>query len=76
MMNRNLDGVYFRIERDGEWQNICFSDLTDEEMDKVMETRSEKWLKQMCKILANSLKDVGDEFDIVCDYAEKRVYLS
>lgn len=27
-MQRNLDGVYFRVERDGKWQNICFSDLT------------------------------------------------
>ena len=65
-MNRNLDGVYFRIERDGEWQNICFSDLTEDEMNKVMENRGEEWLKQMCRILAKSLKDLGDQFDIVC----------
>ena len=31
MMNRDIDGVYFRIERDGEFQNLCFSDLTTEE---------------------------------------------
>ena len=39
MMQRNLDGVYFRMERDGKWTNVCFSDLTEEEMDKVMKER-------------------------------------
>lgn len=29
-----LDGVYFRIKRDNEYHNICFSDLTEEE--KIM----------------------------------------
>ena len=65
-MDRNLDGVYFRVKRNGEWQNICFSDLTEDEMNKVMENRGEEWLKQMCRILAKSLKDLGDQFDIVC----------
>ena len=26
-----LDGVYFRMARNSEWQDICFSDLTDSE---------------------------------------------
>lgn len=30
-MNRNLDGYYFRVKRDGKWDNICWSDMTDEE---------------------------------------------
>lgn len=29
-----LDGVYFRIKRDNDHHNICFSDLTEEE--KIM----------------------------------------
>ena len=44
MMNRDIDGVYFRIERDGEFQNLCFSDLTTEERRKVMEVYSLKTL--------------------------------
>lgn len=32
-INRELDGCYFRIQRDGKWQNICFSDLTEIERD-------------------------------------------
>lgn len=39
-MNRNLDWVYFRVYRDGKWQNICFSDMTQEERDEVTEGRN------------------------------------
>lgn len=30
---RELDGVYTRVERNGHWYGVCFSDLTDEEQD-------------------------------------------
>ena len=30
---RELDGVYTRVERNGHWYSVCFSDLTDEEQD-------------------------------------------
>lgn len=63
-MNRNLDGVYFRIKRDNEWQNICFSDLTDGEMEEVLQNRSDEWLKSMCKILGRTIRDIGDQLDI------------
>lgn len=66
-MNRNLDGVYFRVKRDNEWQNICFSDLSDDEMEEVMQGRTDKWLKSLCKILGNTIKDIGDQLDIVME---------
>lgn len=44
-MSRNLDGCYFRIERDGKWQNICFSDLTQTERERVMDGKDAEWLK-------------------------------
>lgn len=66
-MNRNLDGVYFRIKRDDEWQNICFSDLTEEEMNEIMKGRSEDWLRSMCKILGKVIKNIGDQLDIVME---------
>lgn len=66
-MNRNLDGVYFRINRDGSWQNICFSDLTEEEMDNVMKDRTEEWLRNMCKILGKTIKNIGEQLDIVME---------
>jgi hypothetical protein len=66
-MNRNLDGVYFRIKRDDKWQNICFSDLTENERNKMMKDRSVEWLQSLCNILANKIKEIGDQFDLICE---------
>ena len=70
-MNRDLDGIYFRIKRGEKWDNICFSDLTDEEMDAVLEGRDAEWLKSVCKILGRTIKFLGDTFDICCGDEEK-----
>ena len=67
MEKRNLDGVYFRVQRDDKWDNVCFSDLTDTEKVEVMKNRDPEWLKSMCIILANTIRKIGDEFDIVTD---------
>jgi hypothetical protein len=64
---RNLDGVYFRIKRNDEYKNICFSDLTNDEMDEVLKDRKGTWLRELCKILGNSLREIGDHFDITCN---------
>jgi len=63
-MKRNLDGVYFRIKRDKRWDNICFSDLTDEEMNQMMENRTEEWLKSLYKILGETMRDIINTFDL------------
>lgn len=62
---RYLDGIYFRVKRGKHWESICFSDLSDEEMDKVLEGHSVEWLKKMCKILGKTIKCIGDEQDVV-----------
>lgn len=64
---RDLDGVYFRIKRDGRWQSICFSDLTDEEMDAVLNGQTTIWLMSLCKHLGTAVRRLGDEFDICCN---------
>lgn len=64
-MKRNLDGAYFRVERAGKWENICFTDLTREEQITVMENRSEEWMRRMIFILADTIKEIGEAFDIV-----------
>lgn len=64
-IKRNLDGVYFRIKRGDKWENLCFSDLTTEEQDNVMEGRPDTWLKSMCKILADTIYTIGDQLDIM-----------
>ena len=64
---RNLDGIYFRVQRDEKWGNACFSDLTQEEMERVMENRDVDWLKSMCIQLGKTIRRIGDELDIVCE---------
>lgn len=39
-MNRDLDGMFFRVKRGKRWESVYFPDLTDEEMDKVLEGHS------------------------------------
>lgn len=63
-MNRDLDGVYFRIERDGKWCNICFSDLTPDERNHVLDGKSNDYLKKLCCILGDTIKHIGDTFNI------------
>lgn len=64
-MNRDLDGIYFRVKRGQRWESVCFSDLTDEEMDKVLEGHTADWLKSTCKILGRTIRRIGDELEIV-----------
>lgn len=64
-MDRHLDGVYFRVNRNGKWESVCFSDLTEEQMDEVLKNKNEEWLKGMCKILGRTIKAMGDQCDIV-----------
>ena len=39
-VKRDLDGVYFRIKRDEHYQAVCFSDLTKEERETVLEGKT------------------------------------
>ena len=66
-MDRNLDGIYFRVKREDKWQNICFSDLSDTEMEDVLKNRTEEWLKNMCKVLGRTIKYIGDQLDITME---------
>jgi hypothetical protein len=67
IINRGLDSVYFRVQRDGKWKNICFSDLTPDERDKVMVNKDATWLRSLCVHLAESIRRIGDSFDIIGD---------
>ena len=60
-MKRNLDGIYFRIGA----ENICFSDMSDEQRVDVMKDRTEEWLKSLCMHLAHTIKEIGDQFDLI-----------
>lgn len=61
---RELDGVYFRVERDGRWQNICFTDLTEKERDEVLKGQTTEWLASLCRRLADVVRELGGTFGI------------
>ncbi len=62
---RNLDRVYRRVERNGEPLNICFSDLTLSEKEDYLNTLAVVGLKELAIYLADTLYEIGCEFDIV-----------
>lgn len=68
---RKLDGTRFRVERNGKMLNICFSDLTDEEMFKVLVSKNEYQLRDLCILLGRTLRNIGDQFDLVLETKEE-----
>ncbi len=67
MIKRNLSGIYFRTLVEGKWKNRTFEDLDPEEQKRVMDGRSEEWLKSLAMQLAASLRKIGDQFDILSE---------
>ena len=46
-MNRELDGCYFRIVRDGVGRSVCFTDLTKEERTALLAEKDEQFLRNL-----------------------------
>lgn len=68
-MDRKLDGVFFRVQdKNGKWVDKCFSDLTEEQRTLIMKGRDEEWLKSMCQILAQTIRNIGDQLDLYIEY--------
>ena len=59
-MNRELDGCYFRIVRDGVGQSVCFTDLTKEERTALLAEKDEQFLRNLCCYLADRIQELGD----------------
>ena len=59
-MNRELDGCYFRIVRDGVGQSVCFTDLTKEERTALLADKDEQFLRNLCCSLADRIQELGD----------------
>lgn len=63
-MKRNLDGIYMRVVRDGKYQNVCLSDMTEGERMTLLEGKSTQWLLGAVNHLAECLRKVGDLCDV------------
>jgi len=72
---RNLDGVYFRVERDGKRMNICYSDMEREEREEVVAARIAErtpeeqaaWWRSLADIMADQLYDMGEQLGVMCE---------
>ena len=62
---RNLDTCYFRAKRNGKWENLCFTDLTEDEQKEYTTGRSAEWLQSLCLYLAGRVRAIGDELDLI-----------
>lgn len=60
---RNLDGVYFLVERDGKEEKVCFTDLLPEEIEKITADKPAEWWKGLALALSDAIRDIG----YVCD---------
>lgn len=67
-MQRNLDGAFFRINRDGKWLNICWTDLTPEERELVSADRPLEWWKGLTEILTDVIVNIGNQLDLFANY--------
>ena len=62
---RNLSGIYFRSDMRGKKiENVVFEDLTEAEQDGILHKYTKEQLKRMCKMLANTINDIGEYTDI------------
>lgn len=66
-MNRNLDGIYFRVKRNEKYENVCFSDLTESEREEICKDRPAEWYKSVAYHLADRLQTIGNYLNIVGD---------
>ena len=64
---RNLDGAYFRVLRDGQWNNVCFTDMLYSEQETIMLNQPAEWYKNLALHLATQLRYIGDKLDLVRD---------
>jgi hypothetical protein len=62
---RNLSGMYFRVERNGKWENVCFEDLEHDEMYAIMNSKDKEYVMALAEELAKTLNSIGEELDIV-----------
>lgn len=66
---RNLCGIYYRVKRNDKWDNICISDMTDDEINNLFlsideNDFSQDYYKNLSKSLINVLKNIGDKLDL------------
>lgn len=60
---RNLDGIYFRVQREGKWCNVCLSDMTTEEREQSLAKYEKDALIRTINILCQTIQELGEAGD-------------
>lgn len=72
---RNLDGVFYRVQRGGGWCNVCFSDMTaDERREVIYDRMSERpldeqvgYYRRLAELMADQLYSMGEQLGVMCE---------
>lgn len=64
-MKRNLDGIFFRVKRNGKYENVCFTDLSTDEIERIGAGRSAEWWKSVALHLKARINVIGEAYDLV-----------
>ena len=63
-IRRDLDGCFFRVQRDGKWYSLCWTDLTKEERESCTKDKDIYWLGRMLEYITEEYRKTGDQLDI------------
>ena len=72
-IRRDLSGIYIFDKFEGEEQRepTVFEDCNEETQDKQLDTLETKKQKRLSKQLAQTIREIGDNFDIFSKYNQK-----
>ena len=65
-IQRNLDGVYFRIMRDGKGLNVCWTDLEwEDRIEFARKNNNEGWLIRMIQIMNDLAWQIEEAYPMI-----------
>ncbi len=71
MSERNLDGIYLRVQVDGSWESRCLTDMPIEIVEHILDGNARgaddptKYMMSAVRHLHKRLRAVGDQFDLI-----------
>ena len=48
-------------------ENRTFEDLPEDDQKKMLDGRTREWVENLALVLAKTLREIGDEFDIIVE---------
>lgn len=72
---RNLDGVFYRVQRGDRMCTVCFSDMTSDERKEVIYDRMGErpldeqvgYYRRLAELMADQLYAMGEQLEVMCE---------